>query len=841
MRPSQTIDSLDSDNPFSYESLMYEGLSFMQQLAGDVWTDYNLHDPGVTLLEQLCFALTDVVYRSSYPIQQYLIGPENKIDLSTQGLYSPGKILPSGPVTLHDYKTLMLAKLTSINAVVMNMSQLFQQPNLEVRYNCRSYHSETAKQQLTKELISYYHAQRPLCAPIVVQVAEMNAQMVYLHGSVDIEIGHPVEKVIAQIYLECADLITPKAEFVRYETLLEEGLGLEDVIEGPFCPQGRLKETPTKRNLQISHLTEHLEALVGVKKISQLHLVAGNKQFYQYLVVDQHSQYKLAIPFDDLTSFKLDITQGGRVYSVQLTEYQTAIRQGIARKEKAALSMKHHEQIFPHFGNDYLLLNQHIPVQGLFPANYQISSQGLPYFASSQRQAQAKQLNGYLMLFEQFIANNLENLEQFRTLLSLDTQTTSSYHYQVLPQRDAQILYKQQGESLVEILAKIIAETDNYCERKLRALNYLLALYGESYPDDSHRQFNCYFTQPAFEYELIRAKVTLAQHLPVLGLVKGRGGNYQLPAWHPESISGLTLKSRLLLNCAKLTNCSLTELLHRINLTIVEDRSWDFSAITYSSDDQKTIETDQKIKHHFYPAILIPAEPCDESQLPDLYQQLMQVGLFRSDKINAEFLVEGIDPQRYRCGWQKSHRHKDHKTQQKKKCVLVFNRGNKHDWYQLGVFNSIDQAKAVASVCQQFLVGLNRYTEGLHLLEHIALHPHSLGKTKNSTTKQGKATFYYGRLSLLIPAWPARYANLDFQQFAQSIIRDICPAHFHPEVFWLGFTQMQQYESLYSKWRHEAIQTKPNHKQVESTRRQLVDFMQSLSNSDENNRAGSHD
>jgi hypothetical protein len=33
-----------------FVSLRKQGIDYVQQLAGDIWTDYNLHDPGVTIL-----------------------------------------------------------------------------------------------------------------------------------------------------------------------------------------------------------------------------------------------------------------------------------------------------------------------------------------------------------------------------------------------------------------------------------------------------------------------------------------------------------------------------------------------------------------------------------------------------------------------------------------------------------------------------------------------------------------------------------------------------------------------------------------------------------------------
>ena len=55
-----------------YAQLRTEGLALVQELSGELWTDYNLHDPGVTLLEALCYVLTDLSSRASQPIPNLL-------------------------------------------------------------------------------------------------------------------------------------------------------------------------------------------------------------------------------------------------------------------------------------------------------------------------------------------------------------------------------------------------------------------------------------------------------------------------------------------------------------------------------------------------------------------------------------------------------------------------------------------------------------------------------------------------------------------------------------------------------------------------------------------------
>ena len=44
----------DSDG-LDFNGLRQRGIALLQDLSQGRWTDYNLHDPGVTLLELLCY------------------------------------------------------------------------------------------------------------------------------------------------------------------------------------------------------------------------------------------------------------------------------------------------------------------------------------------------------------------------------------------------------------------------------------------------------------------------------------------------------------------------------------------------------------------------------------------------------------------------------------------------------------------------------------------------------------------------------------------------------------------------------------------------------------------
>src|SRR3954464_15139174 len=90
----------DSDG-LDFDPLKRAGLALLQDLSGKVWTDYNAHDPGVTMLEQLCYGLTELAYRSDLPPQDYLAAKDGQIDPDQHALFLPNDVFPSETLTAH--------------------------------------------------------------------------------------------------------------------------------------------------------------------------------------------------------------------------------------------------------------------------------------------------------------------------------------------------------------------------------------------------------------------------------------------------------------------------------------------------------------------------------------------------------------------------------------------------------------------------------------------------------------------------------------------------------------------------------------------------------------------
>ena len=94
-----------------YYHLRREGIRFVQELSGDIWTDYNEHDPGITILEQLCYALTELGYKTNFNIEVFIKESFKQKDNHT--FFSPDEIFPCQPYTITDYRKFIIYKLYS--------------------------------------------------------------------------------------------------------------------------------------------------------------------------------------------------------------------------------------------------------------------------------------------------------------------------------------------------------------------------------------------------------------------------------------------------------------------------------------------------------------------------------------------------------------------------------------------------------------------------------------------------------------------------------------------------------------------------------------------------------
>lgn len=91
--------------PIDYEGLRLEAMKHIAKLSSSFWTDYNTHDPGVTIMEILCFALTELGLRANLPLNDIIAEFLNKQEA---GFYASDQILTNKPLTVSDYRKLLI-------------------------------------------------------------------------------------------------------------------------------------------------------------------------------------------------------------------------------------------------------------------------------------------------------------------------------------------------------------------------------------------------------------------------------------------------------------------------------------------------------------------------------------------------------------------------------------------------------------------------------------------------------------------------------------------------------------------------------------------------------------
>ncbi|MBX2826903.1 MAG: hypothetical protein KTR22_01995 [Flavobacteriaceae bacterium] len=89
-----------------YEFLRSEGQQYIESLAHKLWTDYNAHDPGITILEALCYVITELGYRTNFAIEDLLTHPDGTIQ--NDAFFTAREILTNAPLTVLDYRKVLM-------------------------------------------------------------------------------------------------------------------------------------------------------------------------------------------------------------------------------------------------------------------------------------------------------------------------------------------------------------------------------------------------------------------------------------------------------------------------------------------------------------------------------------------------------------------------------------------------------------------------------------------------------------------------------------------------------------------------------------------------------------
>ncbi|MFY1826881.1 hypothetical protein ACN47A_13255 [Myxococcus fulvus] len=767
-----------------YSALEQEGTALLQELSGKIWTDYNASDSGVTTLQQLCYALTELSYRATFPLADLLLDPvTGRIEPARQGLFPALDILPCDPVTERDYRKLLIDRVPQVANVWLTpvttgeVQGLYDVTILAPgRDDCAT--DERSPDAIIDAVRRVYSRHRALCEDLRdISLLEPLEATVVAEASID-ERRTP-EDILAALFFRIGNLLAPEPRRESLKSLLDAGRTPDEILEGPLLRNGFIADAqlqPKATSIALQDLIRVMTQTPGVSSVRGVSLRAGDQ-------VATGPDGSLPVAPEQVLRLdtRTDAKRGG--YSIRL------LRNGVEVKPHPARVRRELERLWAEQRRTYPLGPQYeeylgmprgqrqdfrayTSIQTQYPMVYGIGSAGLPEGAPLPRQAQARQLKGYLLVFEQLLTDFFAQLAHVRDLFSGDPDLQRTYFFQLLTEAvpDVEPLLAQPsgaGDSpgYARGLEELVASQDPVTARRNRFLDVLLALCGEQLDEDSVAGTSWDGTPDALQAErVLRAKLALFEHLVESTHSRGRGID-ALERPGPRNVAGMAIKSRIQLGMPVADSRSLIDGLDEHGLNLSDSAST-------APESRALARYEDMLEERFTPVASLPAP--EHPPAPPL----------RSQMLGGEFLNAAGAVEHFRVGTLPGE----------SSLSLVCKAPSEAGWHLAGKFPNVESAVARAHALVEQARQLNRQRSQLYIVEHLLL---------RSARREGEDVFPYSfTVTAVISTATGEWREPEFQTFAREVIRSNAPALVVAECLFLGSSRMAAFERLYWAWRN---------------------------------------
>lgn len=562
-----------NDNLLEFAALRRQGIALIQRLAGEHWSDHNLHDPGITILETLCYALTDLGYRTAFPVPDLVSrgGEDTYADLP-----GPDRVLTSRAVTRDDLRRLLIdidgVRNAWIEPVHSQSPALYYDPErLELRLDdamggarpvrlrglnrvliARDEYVEVSDSTLRARVAQRLHANRNLGEDFD-EIKVLPPQDVEIEASIEVGASDSAESVLSGVYQALAGYLSPRVRFHSLGQLEADGLAMDEIFDGPwldhgFIPLDELRRTPRRTDLRISDLIHAVMDVPGVQAVRRIVARAGGQEGNWYLPLAPDSAPRLSL---DIERTRITLEHRGLPLAIDPKGVIADLPGRLRGKSDAAAAAAGVRVPAPPPGRDRDLAHYR-SIRHDLPPIYGVGPEGLPDAAGPERMAQASQLAAYLMLFDQVLANGMAQLANCRDLLGFGAEGPRSYFSQPVddPELDLDRL-RLHPEGYAQALQAITEDPDGDWHqgggdrrpdwgRRNRIANHLLARYAETLPRHAPAGAT---SGPMVGESLVRDKLALLRNAPRLGAARGTAMDLLRPRGE-GNLSGLEQRLR---------------------------------------------------------------------------------------------------------------------------------------------------------------------------------------------------------------------------------------------------------------------------------------------------------
>lgn len=625
-----------------------------------------------------------------------------------------------------------------------------------------------------------------------------------LCADVDVTPGADLEAVQARILLVAARLLAPPVRFHTLAELLSQGMPVERIFEGPPLDHGFLldEELATSELRQEVHGSDLLGQLLEVEDVVAVRSfsMAAYDQHGRVLASGEPWTIRLepnALPRLSPDRCKFVFYKRGIPFSANAEETRHKLtffaeKEGmrdITRPQGMPLDLE------PPTGT-WQALDDFRSIQHDLPRVYGIGPEGLPDSADPRRKAQARQLKGYLLFFDQLLANYLAQLAHLREQFSLEPEQKRTLFSEPLFQRPEFAELFQDGFAGTQGARDALAEDEaEYMARRNRMLDHLLARFNERFAEYAAIMATL-DRGTETDKGLITEKIHFLRDYPRMSAERGKGFDTGDAAnlWPSDNVSGL---ERRVCGLLGIRQCERRDLASHLEL--------------YTEEDE-----DKTLEYRF--------------RLVDLSGKIL---LSSSTRYSTEAAAraEMAEVDKY-APVRESYDLKQN-TQGRYYFNLV-NPSGEVIARRIESFATREAAEDAITYLVSHLAEL-RDREGMHLVEHILLRPMTQEDRLLKVTLEPDcepcpedADPYTFRATLVLPAWLERFSKPEFRTFLEQTARLEAPAHVYLKVCWVDTDQMRAFEAAFQPWLRERAEPRPDAKKLLEYQRALVDALESL-------------
>jgi hypothetical protein len=457
-----------------FATLRREGIEHISAFSGKVWTDHNLHDPGITILEALCYVLTDLDYRTKLDFKDLVArkgtAPENNFLTSA-------RILGNNPLTVTDYRKLLI----DINGVRNAWLEKATEPEYTLIWNCKEgglenpplvpdaplaentrkvplnglykvyiepddvYRSAYVKdacgnevfpmEEMLAEVNHRLHRYRNLCEDFA-EVSVLREERISLCLHIESKPDYDPEEVLVQVFSRIQDFFSPAPQFYTLQQLLNRGRSMEEIFEGRpfdldkdavvqqngFIDTQELETLQRHRIIYASDLYRIIMSVPGIAGITRLVMFTDANGGNPNTAFEKGQEWSLTLqehhrPVLDPEQSTVIFFKNKLPFSVDPRKIKGRYIRNISDYNKSIKKPEELDTVVPQ--GRLLDLAEYRSVQYEFPRVYNIGKHTVPADATAERKAQALQLQAYLLFYDRLLADYFAQLANIRQLFAL--------------------------------------------------------------------------------------------------------------------------------------------------------------------------------------------------------------------------------------------------------------------------------------------------------------------------------------------------------------------------------------------------------------------------------------